>query len=438
MASEMMAIGDSLYNGVRSLGIDAARAAHSTPAMVARALGVPFTVPDYISDKPAGGRFLFNLEEALHPIDPGLVARLGRDAVEDGKWWLDPANRKKWSARPFFDNLSFAGATISDLHQRTARPALELARAAHGRLSQNPSDATALGELWFYLNLAFILNPSGDPALDDASAVAQVGMRRPKRLLVNIGSNEGLFRIGVMGNVTEPFLNALKAIPSLAFLLADAIARACPELPTVYYNLLPRPRILANLAPRSDSVMNTPVGDGYYPQYVSRLGLEPFKDIKAGELRDFDVEVRRINALTAQRLRDRLGDKVVPVDLFGVFDEFDGKHNGTARYRTVPLPGGGLPIKISNRPFATTPGGRVTGGCGLFGIDNMHPTFAGYAALANPVLAAIAKHEGMAETPTVDIVAAAQADSLLMSPPPALRLASLVLSVALLFVGPKL
>lgn len=438
MASDMMAIGDSLYNGVRSLGIDATRAAHAAPAMVARALGVPFATPDYTRDKPAGARFLFNLEEALHPIDPGLVGRLGRDAVEDGKWWLDPANRKKWSRLPFFDNLSFAGATISDLHQRSAGQALEMARAAHGRLVVNPSDATALGELFFHLNLAFVLNPAGDPALDDKTAVAQVGLRRPKRLLVNIGSNEGLFRIGIMGTVTEPFLNALRAIPSLAFLLADAIARACPTLPTIYYNLLPRPRILANLAPRADSTMNTPVGDQYYPQYVSRLGLEPFKDVKADELRDFDDEVRRINALTAQRLRDRLGDKVVPVDLFGAFDAFDGKHHGRDRYVTVPLPQGGLPIKISNRPFATTATGRVTGGCGLFSIDNMHPTFAGYAALANPVLAAIAKQEGIAPAPTVDMVAAAQADSLVTNPPPSLRLASLLLSIALLFVGPKL
>jgi len=44
---EMMAIGDSLYNGVRSLSINASLAQWSVPAQVARALNIPFTVPEY-------------------------------------------------------------------------------------------------------------------------------------------------------------------------------------------------------------------------------------------------------------------------------------------------------------------------------------------------------------------------------------------------------
>jgi hypothetical protein len=44
---DMMAIGDSLFNGVRSLTINQQLAQWSAPAQVARALGIPFANPDY-------------------------------------------------------------------------------------------------------------------------------------------------------------------------------------------------------------------------------------------------------------------------------------------------------------------------------------------------------------------------------------------------------
>jgi hypothetical protein len=44
---EMMAIGDSLFNGVRSLTINHHLAKWSAPKQVATALGIDFAVPDY-------------------------------------------------------------------------------------------------------------------------------------------------------------------------------------------------------------------------------------------------------------------------------------------------------------------------------------------------------------------------------------------------------
>ena len=54
---ELMAIGDSVYNGVRSLTIDRVLASHSVPAQVAAAFGWDFVSPDY--PRPV----LANLEE---------------------------------------------------------------------------------------------------------------------------------------------------------------------------------------------------------------------------------------------------------------------------------------------------------------------------------------------------------------------------------------
>ena len=47
MPPELMAIGDSLGNGVRSLTIDSDLAAHAVPAQVARAFNWDFVAPDY-------------------------------------------------------------------------------------------------------------------------------------------------------------------------------------------------------------------------------------------------------------------------------------------------------------------------------------------------------------------------------------------------------
>lgn len=43
----MMVIGDSLFNGVRSLTINEQLAQWRTPVQVAKGLGIPFITPDY-------------------------------------------------------------------------------------------------------------------------------------------------------------------------------------------------------------------------------------------------------------------------------------------------------------------------------------------------------------------------------------------------------
>ena len=56
---DIMAIGDSMYQGIRSLSFLPAMAKHSTPAQVAAAIDMPMTVPDL--QQP----LLFDLEAEL-------------------------------------------------------------------------------------------------------------------------------------------------------------------------------------------------------------------------------------------------------------------------------------------------------------------------------------------------------------------------------------
>ena len=70
---ELMAIGDSVYNGTRSLTTNTEMARNAVPAQVARAFGWDFNAPDYPFD------VLFNLETIFRTGD--FSVRRLKDAV---------------------------------------------------------------------------------------------------------------------------------------------------------------------------------------------------------------------------------------------------------------------------------------------------------------------------------------------------------------------
>src|SRR5262249_45002451 len=115
---ELMAIGDSLYNGVRSLSMTPRLAELSAPAQVARSLGFPFVVPDYPYE------ILLDVEDFLRgDIDfhsfTNLETMLFERIAANAAGWLKRRNR--WSDKTFFDNVSNSGATITSLYTDTAR-----------------------------------------------------------------------------------------------------------------------------------------------------------------------------------------------------------------------------------------------------------------------------------------------------------------------------
>lgn len=401
MRPEMMAIGDSVFNGTRSLTTGPALARLSPPAMVARGLRISdFRVPDY--PRPV----LFDLEDELRR---GLnLSRLRDCIMSNADAWLQPG--AIWSRNRFFDNISIAGAAYGDLHENTAgayRLKAQLALAAIKAASS--LDFKAVQKLYYALNVAFLLNPTNDPDLDDLTPLEQVATRKPKRLLVNIGSNEGLFRAGIGGSYNRAAEDGIGSIPALAEELGAVLARHCGAVEHIYFNLLLRPRTLANLAPRTDEEMfDTPADGGYFSEYLGRIGaLGGMSGVKMAAFDDF---IKQVNRDTASELIKALGPKLHIVDLYSLSDSFDRKHFGDARSITVRR--GNSELRMSNLPITSFLGGHG----GIFSLDNMHPSTVGYALLANKIGNEVAAGENLAyaETPAQ---AAYDADTLLLDKP---------------------
>ena len=102
---ELMAIGDSLYNGVRSLTINNVLAAHSSPAQVAGAFHWDFVTPDYPRVMLADFEKVF-----CDPLTGTLD--LIRNAAANAQAWLADTS---WSQKPLFHNLSIAQQVVKDL-----------------------------------------------------------------------------------------------------------------------------------------------------------------------------------------------------------------------------------------------------------------------------------------------------------------------------------
>lgn len=405
----LMAIGDSIFNGTRSLTTSPGLARVAVPALVARGLGIRnFRAPDY--PRPV----LFDLE--AHVRQGVDLARLRRECLANAERWFD--SRGVWSSQRFFDNIAIAGAEYSNLEHDTSGHHKVEAERAYQRLRD--SDGSAIGPiaaLYYSLNAAFLLNPSGDPDLDDLTPLEQVASRRPERLLVNIGNNDGLFAIGLRASVArgpseaaDP-LTRIRLIPARAARLADILAEHCADVRQIYFNLLIRPRVLANLAPRTDEQLyNTPPDGGYFDTYVGRLGS--INGLSGGRLREVDEVVARVNDEVRRVMTERLGDdRVRFVDLFAWSAEFDRKH-GT---EVTPLwvEHGSGRRRLSNFPFSALGGFRQGG---LFGLDNMHPTLPGYAMLANAIGTAVSEAEAVPYAPMA-LQDAYDADTLLQDPP---------------------
>ena len=399
---EIMAIGDSLYNGVRSLTIKEDLAQGSPAAQVARGLGFAFNVPDY--RRP----ILFDLEEELREgVD---LDRIRENIIDNAERWLE--ERGNWSGDSFFDNIAVAGFEFADLHKASAgtvRPKLP------SILAQLRADRginfNAIVELYMALNTAFLLNPSGDPRLEDLTSMEWIASRKPKRLLINIGSNEGLFKIGLGGAVTREHLDGVKTIPALTEELADVLATHCAEVEHIYFNLLIRPRVISNLAPRTDDEMFQITGEAYFRRYVGRLGS--IGGISAEQMQRFDQTVKGVNDDCSQILTNKLGDRVHLVDSYALADKFDGKHFGNTR--KVEVQSEKRTLRLSNQPFSANSLMGFRQG-GLFSLDNLHLTRVGYSLLANEVGETVAKAEGIPFNP-IDPQDSFEADTLITDPP---------------------
>ena len=408
MRPPMMAIGDSMFNGVRSLSIDNELAQRSAPAQVATALGIRhrFFCPDY--ERPV----LINAETWVRWF-PDL-SRIRDDYKSNARHWL--TRPKSNSGRQAFDNVAIAGTTFADLTDDTAAKAhnrIAKRLKKHGKKALTTlSTDVPISDLFLDLNTRFVLNPMGIAALEKKSQVAQVAMRRPERLLVNIGANNGLWNMAFAADPTG----------KMCFDGLDKLAKQLNALPAevkhIYVNNLVLPSTVPNLmpAPPDSAHYQKPSGGKYHKRYENRVGFE-YGSMTGGQLKTLDQRVIAANKKIRDTLRAAFADKrrLHFVDIATLLKIFDSKHKGRTNASAVVLKNG---KRLRNYMLDAHPlafGNNFREG-GLAGFDGMHPTVVGYAKMAQLVLDAMVKHEGIGR-PKIDLDRAYANDSLLTDVP---------------------
>jgi hypothetical protein len=402
----MMAIGDSLFNGVRSLTINQPLAQWSAPAQVARALGIPFALTDYPRN------VVVNFEQWLRDF-PNILG-IAADIESNIKFW-DMCPK---SNLPEFDNISIASAKYTDLWTRTATVAQGEIDTLHGTLGDNFSKiGDHIDDLFFAFNTRFLLNPQNVPAAAGVSPLDIVTERKPPRLLVSIGANNGLWNMGFAAEASTGAIGGPVGQPFDINDIADLVTfvgklKALPaDIHHIYVNALPMPSAVADMMPVPDvSDTHKPGPGNYYPVYENRFGFN-YATLTGAQVAANDDLVKAVNAKVAAEAAADSRIHIVPIDQ--AFEAYDFKTNPNAK--TVDVGGGkilsNLMIEGPELLFPAFWRG------GLMGLDGMHPTLVGYTIMAQQILASIQQHEGIAATTPPAITQAYEADTLLQKVP---------------------
>jgi GDSL-like lipase/acylhydrolase family protein len=377
----VMAIGDSLYQGVRSLTFTAELARHSPPMQVAACLNLAMTAPG--PPRP----ILFDLEAKLRQGGiANFVATARETCLTNASQWLAAGS---WSGHEAFDNVAVGGAEIASLYTESFGTEWPKLRQLVAQIEQNPvPDLAAIGQLWYSLNTCFTLNPRQREEQASKTQLDQVRERQPKLLLVNIGSNEGLFRAAFLGAFDQKTLDSVAAIPKKMEPLADHLASLPATVETIAFNSLVRPRTASNLMPGPNANRGgIYVGDGYYSTYGPWI-TGTAGSISGDTLKHFDQLTQDVNGEVRAMMERKVGSRLRFVDLYAASTGLDGKHYRDRALLVHSL--AGRQLQLRDIPLTRQVIGPQEFTGGLTGLDNMHPTVPGYAAIADAVLAAIA------------------------------------------------
>jgi len=416
----MMAIGDSLFNGMTSLTIDANRARLSTPALVARSLGLTSGFREVEYPRPV----LANFEDELKHTPGWLLSHLGKDLQENIRSWQNdypsgaPAGTHS-GLSVFYDNIAVAGATSDQLLCDTA--GANNVKWRSRAITLWPLGIPALAGDWHQeINTSFILNPqdfagqpdtTGHPSADFSglSQMAEVVLRKPGRLLINIGSNDGLWR-AAFGGTPIPEQDILGLIENVRM-----IVRLIPvETKFVYVNNLIPPSRAPNLKPvsrsreqRCNSNDQVPEHNGklYFGSYRTYLNFGALKLVDGATACSFDTTADRINNQVKAAMLSELASRVAAgdaaardiqltfIDFNQLLWDYDRKHYRAGR--TLDFNFGRRSLHLNNdvvRPSLLIPPLARTGG--VSGYDNMHPSMPMYGLGAEKILAAILDPRG--------------------------------------------
>lgn len=438
---EMMAFGDSLYNGVQSLRINWWLAEWSAPSLIAIRLGLieerygdrngrrRFYAPQYPSSGanpaetidygfnleglPSGGFRLLKLAAMIGRQDK-LLTHLADQ--------YEPPNR-----RPFVDNISFSGANSTDLEGWTAGDFRNQARIARAQMKSGILPKfKKLGDAFTFSNATFVLNPMRNPCVEAMTPLDQIVFRQPRRLFINLGANNGIFRAAFSGaSVTEPTCDANEPRSASGKVRCDGTIHhfltqrlvadlrsmgerliAEPGVEVVYVNGISRPSRPANVVVEK--------GDGGQIAYHTDLFTR--KDIPNAQMTAADNAADDANA-AIQRLLGELNEKArsagagprfIYVDVDKAFERRDYKRCVAEQSAEACEPKRvfieatrfNIPKSqsLDNRPMIAAGSDGLAYGKnfdpkiqqgGLFSFDNMHLSSIGYELMTEAVRLAI-------------------------------------------------
>ncbi|PYG54293.1 hypothetical protein [Rhizobium sp. UGM030330-04] len=436
MNPELMALGDSLYNGVQSLRINWWLSEWSVPSYVAIAMGL---IDEKNGDR-TGKRMFYGPQYPSHDASPSLTISYGLNlealqwsdltgaAREQGEHLYDMAFRKMPpNKRAFVDNLAVSGFNTSDLYAWKAKDyktasKISLAQLRKGRFA-------ALADAFFYSNAYYVLNPTKSKCIDQLSALDQVKLRKPKRLIVNIGSNNGLYLMSFMAKSVDTKVclsggldrqegrTRCRARTIREFLgaryqadikyLFDELSKV-DGLEYVFFNGIGLPSQPANLEYRS----------GEY-----RSALFGNSSLTAMQVEEGDKLARAANRYASSLGKEyssrSQGPKFVFIDVASTLARYDYK--GCLRRLSVEICKATRTFEVKRSEFGLPAGpvlmfdnrpqlpfgqfGYVTGTSfsnklrqgGLFSFDNMHLSSVGYELMANAVINEVKKPENGGE-----------------------------------------
>ncbi|CAN5300374.1 hypothetical protein BH09PSE2_BH09PSE2_17560 [soil metagenome] len=441
---EMMALGDSLNNGVQSLRINWWLSEWSAPTLIALRLGL---VDEWRGDRQGGRRFFgpqypgyganpeqtakhdfgFNLETLPSGgvLNAVLQLKLLMDDQKAGLAALGTTHRPP-NGRPFVDNISFSGANSVDISGWTAREFRKAGQGARDRI--NGFDLDALGDAFTFTNAAFVLSPMHNPCVEDMTPLQQVLFRKPKRLFVNMGANNGIFRAAFSGTSVdtpscdrgdrEPHNAAgrVRCFPghtiaeALTIQLVDDVKAmgaaliADPGVEHVYINGIVQPSRPANVViTRGADGQADYATDLFIPTAIAREAMDR-ADLTARDTNAaLSAAVDDLNAASVVKGR---GPVFTFIDVDKALDHYDYKRclvTGTADacrgkrlfidHRRFNLPEGTSQY-LDNRPMRAAGDDGLTYGAafnpkvtegGLFSFDNMHLSSIGYEVMVEAV-----------------------------------------------------
>jgi lysophospholipase L1-like esterase len=226
--------------------------------------------------------------------------------------------------------------------------------------------------------------------------MAEVVARKPARLLISIGANDGVWLMGFRGYGPDTQYPDSQQRPTtirreLAQLVQNMkmIAELIPaETKNVYWDYLPPPSRTANMNPIFGGVdCDDPAAvPHYFQEYQPYVSDSRLQNVDCRTAKAMDAEVEQVNRQIEQAMRSVLGNRLKVVDLYSTLMKYD--HKDSSAGATLDVRWGSRTYFLDNNVIHSVPRSG-----GIQGYDNMHPSPPTYAEIADLITGQITNQE---------------------------------------------